>query len=399
MRAHLDAETTRLAAIWRITRKDGAQFFFTDHDRDIVFDGDTHRADAGFARTAIRSDAGFAVDNLDLVGVFAEGGIVEDEVRAGLFDGAEIAISFVNWQDPDGHGEIRLRRGTLKPTAITLAAASFGASQMTIGNLCYDEQNDRILFFTELDSVSHLLAYSKANGVEWVVPANGDMPRQARFRKGRIYILRGSTIDVRSADDGSLISSQSGFTGTSGIVRFDSRTGALYTPTSGSGIEQWLPGRSSDDSAVLGDVVTALCERVGLTAADLDVTELTDEVHGFGIARQISVRGALEMLAAAYSFDAVESDHQLKFKKRGRSPSRVIPERDLVPVNAEREAFIETRAQEVELPLRFTVVYQDRRFARTAHGNGLTGADHGAASVEGRTMRRRSGRARRKPVG
>jgi Putative phage tail protein len=71
------------------------------------------------------------------------------------------------------------------------------------------------------------------------------------------------------------------------------------------------------------------------------------------------VRGALEMLAAAYMFDAVESDHQLKFKKRGREPSRVIAEKDLVPVNAEREAFIETRAQEVDLPLRFTVVYQD----------------------------------------
>jgi hypothetical protein len=119
MRAHLDAETTRLAAIWRITRKDGAQFFFTDHDRDIVFGGDTYRADAGFARTAIRSDAGFAVDNLDLVGVFAEGGIVEDEVRAGLFDGAEIRVSFVNWEDPDGHGEIRLRRGTLGETRLT----------------------------------------------------------------------------------------------------------------------------------------------------------------------------------------------------------------------------------------------------------------------------------------
>jgi hypothetical protein len=119
MRAHLDAETTRLAAIWRITRKDGQQSFFTDHDRDIVFGGDTYRADAGFARTAIRSDAGFAVDNLDLVGVFAEGGIVEDEVRAGLFDGAEIAIAFVNWQDPDGHGEIRLRRGTLGETRLT----------------------------------------------------------------------------------------------------------------------------------------------------------------------------------------------------------------------------------------------------------------------------------------
>src|SRR5918996_1475414 len=119
MRAHVDEETTRLAAIWRITRKGGAQFFFTDHDRDIVFGGEVYRADAGFARTAIRSDAGFAVDNLDLVGVFAEGGIVEDEVRAGLFDGAGIAISFVNWEDPDGHGEIRLRRGTLGETRLT----------------------------------------------------------------------------------------------------------------------------------------------------------------------------------------------------------------------------------------------------------------------------------------
>jgi hypothetical protein len=82
MRAHLDAETTRLAAIWRITRKDGQRFLFTDHDWDIVFAGNTYRADAGFERTAIRSDAGFAVDNLDLVGVFAEGGIVEDELRA-----------------------------------------------------------------------------------------------------------------------------------------------------------------------------------------------------------------------------------------------------------------------------------------------------------------------------
>jgi hypothetical protein len=89
MRAHLDAETTRLAAIWRITRKDGAQFFFTDHDRDIVFGSEVYRAHGGIERSAIRSDAGFAVNNLDLVGVFAEGGIVEDEVRAGLSTGRD----------------------------------------------------------------------------------------------------------------------------------------------------------------------------------------------------------------------------------------------------------------------------------------------------------------------
>jgi hypothetical protein len=58
MRAHLDAETTRLAAIWRITRKDGAQFFFTDHDRDIVFSGEVYRADAGFGMLWARDGRG-----------------------------------------------------------------------------------------------------------------------------------------------------------------------------------------------------------------------------------------------------------------------------------------------------------------------------------------------------
>jgi putative membrane protein len=44
MRAHLDGETTRLATIWQITRTDGVVFRFTDHDRDILFAGDTrHR--------------------------------------------------------------------------------------------------------------------------------------------------------------------------------------------------------------------------------------------------------------------------------------------------------------------------------------------------------------------
>ena len=63
MRAHLDEETTHLAAIWRITRKDGQEFFFTDHDRDIVFGGEVYRADAGFERTAIRSSG--EIDQLD----------------------------------------------------------------------------------------------------------------------------------------------------------------------------------------------------------------------------------------------------------------------------------------------------------------------------------------------
>ena len=123
MRAHLDAETTRLGAIWRITRKDGQQFFFTDHDRDIVFGGDTYRADAGFERTAIRSDAGFAVDNLDLVGVFAEGGIVEDEV-------APVCSTAPN------QGLVRQLAGSRWPRRDQAAPSTLGETRLTPQGPC-----------------------------------------------------------------------------------------------------------------------------------------------------------------------------------------------------------------------------------------------------------------------
>ena len=58
MRAHLDLETTRLCTAWRIERRDGQSFFFTDHDRDLVYGGNTYLAATGFDRTAISNERG-----------------------------------------------------------------------------------------------------------------------------------------------------------------------------------------------------------------------------------------------------------------------------------------------------------------------------------------------------
>ena len=46
---------------------------------------------------------------------------------------------------------------TVKPKLITLAANAFGAAELTITQLCYDEQNDRLLFISSLDGVRHLV--------------------------------------------------------------------------------------------------------------------------------------------------------------------------------------------------------------------------------------------------
>lgn len=120
-------------------------------------------------------------------------------------------------------------------------------------------------------------------------------------------------------------------------------------------------GRHSSGSLTLGDIVADVCNRCGLEDADIDVTELTDEVHGYILNQQMTGRAAIEPLALAYHFDGVESDYLLKFPKRGRSSALTITQPKLAFLDAERgQVLKETRIQEVELPERISVVYMDK---------------------------------------
>ena len=108
--AHLAGEVTTLATCWRIARTDGEVFRFTDHDRDLLVEGELYLASTGYSRTAIASDADLAVDNLEVEGVFDSEAIAEEDLRAGRFDRAEVRIFLVNWADPT-QGILRVRRG------------------------------------------------------------------------------------------------------------------------------------------------------------------------------------------------------------------------------------------------------------------------------------------------
>ena len=116
--SHLVGPVTTLATCWRITRTDGAVFRFTDHDRDLMVDGEVYQASAAYSRTAISNDAGMGVDNLDVEGVFDSAAVTEEELRAGLFDRAEVRIFLVNWADPS-MGILRLRRGWFGEVVLT----------------------------------------------------------------------------------------------------------------------------------------------------------------------------------------------------------------------------------------------------------------------------------------
>ena len=95
--AHVASGTTTLAWCWRLTRRDGAVLGFTEHDRDLVFDGTTFEAAAGFTASALESTNGLNVDNLDVTGALSSARLDEGDLAAGLYDDAEIEIWRVNW--------------------------------------------------------------------------------------------------------------------------------------------------------------------------------------------------------------------------------------------------------------------------------------------------------------
>ncbi len=111
LQAHLDTGTTTLAWCWRVTRHDGTAFGFTDHDRDLAFDGTTFEAATGFTASEIKDALGLSVDNLEVSSALKSDRLNEDDLAAGLYDDAPIEIWRVNWADTDQR--VLMRSGSL----------------------------------------------------------------------------------------------------------------------------------------------------------------------------------------------------------------------------------------------------------------------------------------------
>lgn len=100
LRARLATGVTTLAHVWRLSRRDGAVFGFTDHDRDLVVDGLTCAASTGFRTGAIEKDLGAGADAARIEGVLSASAIVTEDLARGLWDGARVDVFRVDWSDP-----------------------------------------------------------------------------------------------------------------------------------------------------------------------------------------------------------------------------------------------------------------------------------------------------------
>lgn len=112
LQAHLDLEVTTLAMCWQIERRDGEVKAYTDHDVAIVYDGEAYSPIESGRPSGYQQASDLAPANLDIEMAFATATATDAELRAGLYDYAEVWTFLINWADTT-MGIVKLAHGRL----------------------------------------------------------------------------------------------------------------------------------------------------------------------------------------------------------------------------------------------------------------------------------------------
>lgn len=99
MQAKLDQRATTFCHCWRLSRKDGMVMGFTDHDRDLTFNGVLFHANAGLAATQVESGVGLGSGSSEAGGALMNDSLTETDLLNGVYDGASIETWLVDWSD------------------------------------------------------------------------------------------------------------------------------------------------------------------------------------------------------------------------------------------------------------------------------------------------------------
>jgi len=116
-------------------------------------------------------------------------------------------------------------------------------------------------------------------------------------------------------------------------------------------------------TVLLGEIVESESIKSDLlTASDLDVTDLTEQVRGYRVGSLGPLRGGIDPLRKAWPFDVVQHGYQIKFKTRGSSSVATITEAELDAREAGAAAGVQItniREMDTVLPDQLTIKYLD----------------------------------------
>lgn len=110
--ARVESGAAGLCHVWLLERQDGERLGFTDHDRDLVFEGVVCRAGSGWTRGSGEALAGLESGGWSAAGALDDEALSEEDIRAGLFDAARVELWRVDWADVSAR--VRLWAGSLR---------------------------------------------------------------------------------------------------------------------------------------------------------------------------------------------------------------------------------------------------------------------------------------------
>ncbi len=218
LRAHLAEGLGTVSRAWAVKRKDGVVFGFTDHDRDLTFEGLTFRADTGMSGLALSQATGLSVDNTEAMGALSADAITEADIAAGRYDGAEVSAWLVNWQDVSARqllfrgsiGEIRRGGGAYHAELRGLTEALNRPLGRAFQKPCTAVLGDFSCGFdvTTPGYVHEGPVTETRDGREFLFPALPGF-EQAWFQRGRLSVVTGVAAGLggaikRDRDDGDL---------------------------------------------------------------------------------------------------------------------------------------------------------------------------------------------------
>ena len=151
-----------------------------------------------------------------------------------------------------------------------------------------------------------------------------------------------------------------------GTQLYDSDANALICVLSSGTWAKVYANRVATATQPVANIYRTICQDIGMVEdEDFDVSGLTDDVEGYVISQRTSAANALRPLSQLFLIDAVERDYRIVFQPRGGDTVADLFEDDLVRTSSSdgvSEPYSEVRQQEIELPARFSVTYQDIGF-------------------------------------
>jgi len=278
---------------------------------------------------------------------------------------------------------------TLVCTDFDPAATIFlGAAR---GFLVYDESDDSLVIgFTTGVSlggglIPWAIKWSPTSGVVWKTDLTGvtstigpssDISSQSRITQGTLAWWSIASVVQISTVTGAVTVAQRApptvpppqwpIAMINSIQVYDSVTQIVLGYFNGGGasapggVAKAFINRKVGGHTTLGEIVYDQCIRAGFTDADIDTSALTDVIQGYVLSQRATTSDVINPLLGAFLCDAVESDFVLKFKHRADATVASIIQDELVRTDPQAEPYVETRQQEIELPMRLTLTYMDK---------------------------------------